>query len=62
MAGINSSTLAGSDAASAARLTGFRVGGLVVAPLGETVALQPEIFFTRKRAGFADFGSGGGLT
>ena len=54
MAGVNSSTVSGSDATDASRRTGFMAGVLLVAPLSPAFAIQPEVYFTQKGAKSSD--------
>src|SRR4029079_5672560 len=61
MAGINSSTVGGGDADDAARRTGVMAGAFIVAPVSPGVAIQPELYFTMKGAGFSDSDGSGSV-
>jgi hypothetical protein len=49
-AGFNSSTVGGSDVTDASRRTGFTAGGLVVLPISQVFAIEPELLYTTKGA------------
>jgi hypothetical protein len=49
-AGVNSSTIGGSDVGNASRRTGFMAGALIVIPVSPTFAIQPELLYTMKGA------------
>ena len=57
--GLNSSTVGGEDAGDVSRRMGFIVGASMIAPLGSTLAIEPEVVFTTKGAKFHDSGSEG---
>jgi hypothetical protein len=59
IAGINSSTVGGSDTEDAKRRTGAMAGILFVAPLSPGFSIQPELLYTMKGAGFSDTDASG---
>jgi len=61
VAGINSSTVGGSDAQDAKRKTGVMAGVSVVAPVSPGFSIEPELLFTMKGAGFSDSDASGSV-
>lgn len=59
--GVNGFTLSGGDG-SARSNTGLAVGAFLSAPIGSIWAVEPDILFSQKGAGFTDGGISGSLT
>ncbi len=53
-AGVNLSTLSGSDVEDAKMKVGFHVGGLVQVPITESFIFQPELVFSTQGAKFEE--------
>jgi hypothetical protein len=47
-AGVNSSTISGSDLGNVSRRTGFIAGGLLVLPVSSNIAIEPELVYSTK--------------
>jgi len=62
VAGINSSTVGGSDVGATSRRAGLTAGVLIVAPVGAKIAIEPEVLVTTKGAKFSDSQGSGSFT
>lgn len=55
-AGVNFASFSGDDADDLDGLTGFHVGAVANFPLGEMIALQPEVVYSAQGASFSEDG------